>query len=929
MKRKTKYLITTVVIIILFLISSFSSIIDFITDYKWFQELGYTDTFLTKLVTQLKIGIPAFLALFILILFYLIRVKKGYYKNAGIIPDKKGERGFNTFIGLASAFISFFISSIFASNLWFSILQYINSTDFKVKDPIFNNDLSFYIFKLPLIKEIMNLLLVLVFLFIIITAVFYLVLLAIRRPANQTGDNVFDFQEFTNGKQIDLSKIFNKKLLKRAITQIGIAGLLIFLIIAINYYLSSYDLLYSTRGEVFGASYTDVHITLWQYRIMAVGALISGIAFVIGVLRRNMKVTLVGPILLIVIAILGGLAGAAVEKYVVEPDQISKELPYLTHNIEYTQKAYGLDNVIEENFPVEQNLTKEDILKNEETIKNIRINDYRPIQQVYYQLQGIRPYYRFYDVDVGRYNIDGEYTQVFLSARELDQERLDEQAKNWISLHLKYTHGYGMTLSPVNSVTTEGQPQLLVKDIPPKTNTDLRIERPEIYFGELTNNFVVLNTDEEEFDYPQGSDNEYTIYEGTAGIKLDGLNKLLFAIKQKDMKLLISPKITSDSRIVINRNIIDRVRKIAPFIDYSLDPYLVANQVDGKLYWIIEGFTNSSRYPYSEPYGSGSVNYIRNSVKVVIDAYNGDVNYYIVDENDPIIMTYSKIFPDLLKSKEEIPEGIREHLRYSHELFDIQSDIYRIYHMNNPQVFFVKEDSWDIAKEKYMEETLEVESNYVMFNLPNEEGAEFLLTKPYTPKNKDNITALFVAKNDAENYGELVLYKFPKNKTVRGPMQIEAKIDQDSVISPQLSLWDQKGSAVLRGNLIVIPIEDSLIYVEPIYLKADNENSLPEVKRVIVAYQDRIVMEETLEEALSKIFGEVDQEEDDNGVVDEIDPGDLDDSMKDLIKRASELLQQANNASQNGQWAEYGNYLKQLEDTLNQLNNKYSDDIED
>lgn len=775
----------------------------------------------------------------------------------------------------------------------------------------------------------MNLLLVLVFLFIITTVIFYLILLTFRRAINQNGDNVFDFQEFTSGKQIDISKIFNKKLFKRAIAQLGIAGLLIFLIIAINYYLRTYDLLYSIRGRVTGASYTDVHVTLWQYRVMAIGAILSGIAFIIGILRKNMKTILIGPVLLIAITLIGSVTGAIVEKYIVEPDQISKELPYLTHNIEFTQKAYGLDNVIEEDFLVEQNLTKEDILKNEETIKNIRINDYRPLQQVYLQLQGIKPYYRFYDVDVGRYTIDGEYTQVFLSARELDQDRLDQEGKNWISLHLKYTHGYGFALSPVNSITSEGQPQLLVKNIPPTTNTDLKIERPEIYFGELTNNFVVLNTEEEEFDYPQGSDNEYTTYEGTAGIKLTGINKLLFAIKQGDMNLLISPKVTSDSRIVFNRNINERVSKIAPFIDYSSDPYLVANQIDGKLYWIIEGFTNSTRYPYSQPYGEVKTNYIRNSVKIVIDAYNGDVDYYIVDEDDPIIMTYQKIFPNLFQSQEDIPEGLIEHIRYPHELFDIQSQIYRTYHMNNPQVFFVKEDSWDIANEKYMGETLETESNYVMFSLPNGENdgkAEFLITKPYTPKDKDNVIGLFVARNDIENYGELVLYRFPKNKNVLGPMQIEAKIDQDSIISPQLSLWDQKGSTVLRGNLITIPIEDSLLYVEPIYLMAGNENSLPEVKRVIVAYENKIVMEQNLDDALSKIFGEVDQEEDENDVIDEVDDNNLDDSTKELIRKANELFQQATQASQNGQWSEYGLYIEDLENILNQLNNYYTDD---
>lgn len=920
LKGKGKYFMIVAILIIIFVISSFSGIINFITDYKWFSELGYTKTFLTKLRTQLMIGIPSFLIIFFLTLFYLIAIKKKYYKDSYIIPEKKGEKRLNVILGIVSAFISFFISTSFAGNLWFKILQFTNSTDFNVKDPIFNNDLSLYIFKLPLLKEVISLILLLLFIFAIVTVAFYALLFVIRRP-NKEGSNVFDFEELTNKKEFDINKLFNKKLLNKILTQVAIIGFLVFIIIAVNNIFNSYELLYSTRGKVHGASYTDIHVTLWVYRIMAVAAVVSGIGFLVGVLKKNKKLALFGPILLISISILGNIGASIVENYIVKPDQISKEEKYLKHNIEFTQRAYGLKDVTIRDFPVNQDLTKEDLLENEETIKNIRINDYRPTKQVYYQLQGIRQYYTFNDIDVDRYNINDKYTQVFLSARELDKTRLDEQAKNWINLHLKYTHGYGLALSPVNSVTEEGQPELLVKNIPPTTDTNLKINRPEIYFGEMTNDFVVVNTDEKEFDYPQGSNNKSTIYEGSAGIELDGLNKLLFAIKQRDLKLLISGNINSDSRIVLYRNIKERVRKIAPFIDYSGDPYLVLNQQNGKLYWIMDGFTLSSKYPYSEPYKDTSINYIRNSVKVVIDAYNGDANYYVFDEKDPIVSTYSKIFSDLFKTKDQMPEGLKNHVRYPTELFNIQSDIYRAYHMDNPEVFFSREDYWTIANEKYMEETQKVEPNYVMFKLPEEEKAEFLLTIPYTPDGKDNMTALFVARNDKENYGNLVLYKFPKNKNIPGPMLIESQIDQDSEISPQLSLWDQKGSNVLRGNLLVIPIQNSLLYVEPIYLKASNENSLPQVKRVIVSYNDKIVMEKNLDTALSKLFGTVDTGKDDDGIVDEVDTDKIEGDIKDIIDKANDLFNKAKEASQEGNWAEYGNYIEQLEKALNQLNN--------
>lgn len=919
MKKRYKFTLAIVAIVIFTFLSSFNKIINFATDYMWFKELGYTKTFLTKLMTQLKIGIPAFFIFFLLIMLYVITLKKGYYREVHIIPEKKGEKKLNFLLVLLSAVVSLFVSSSIAGNLWFDILQYINAVKFNTNDPIFGNDISFYVFKLPLITEILNIILFLAFVLIIITVLLYLILFIIRRP-NEDGPIYFDGR--VNSQ--DFYGLIRGRLLNQLLIKVGIIGLVFFLIIGVNYIIRSYGLLYSARGKVFGAGYTDIHVSLWVYRLMAIIAVLSSVGVLFGAVRKNIKLALTGPVVLIAVSILGNIAAGAVEKFIVEPDQISKESKYLEYNIEYTQKAYGLDKVELRDFVVEQNLTKEDLLENEETIKNIRINDYRPIKQVYFQLQGIRPYYRFNDIDIDRYNINGEYTQVFLSARELDQDKLDNQAKTWINLYLKYTHGYGFTMSPVNTVTKEGQPVLLVKDIPPVTDTDIKIERPEIYFGELTNNYIIVNTDENEFDYPQGEDNKETIYKGTAGIKLGGLNKLLFAIKEKSLKLLISNNINPDSRIVLYRNINERIRKIAPFIQYDSDPYLVVNQEDGKLYWIIDGYTLSTRYPYSQPYKDSNVNYIRNPVKVVVDAYNGDTKFYIVDELEPIIMTYKNIFPDLFLSIDDMPNGIREHIRYPRDLFDIQAEIYRIYHMNNPEVFFAREDYWAIAKEKYMEQIQNVESNYVMFKLPEEERTEFLLAVPYTPNNKNNMTALFIARNDGDNYGELVLYKFPKNENIPGPMMIESRIDQDSNISPQLTLWSQKGSNVLRGNVLVIPIENSLLYIEPIYLKADNENSLPEMKRVVVAYQDKIVMEETLDEALSRIFGDIRQEVDDDNIVDDVETDIMEGDIEELIKNANDVFNKAKEASQNGDWAKYGEYINQLEDILNQLNTTFT-----
>lgn len=921
LKLRSRFAIVMTILFVVIIIGSFSNIVDFVTDYQWFNELGYTKTFFTQLKNQFLIGVPTFLAVFLLINFYILSVKKSYYKLGNIAVDKKKERKLNTVLGLLSAVISFFMASIVSNRLWLEILQFKNSTDFNVTDPIFNKEVSFYVFKLPLLSEIISLMNLLLFVLIIVTVIFYLIMLTIRRPLKEEF-SIFEDQDFTNVKNMykDLtSKIFNV-----ALVQISVIGLIMFILLGANYILKSYYLLYSPRGIVYGAGYTDIKITLWVYRLMAVAAIISALGFLYGALKKKVKIALAGPILLIAVSIIGNIASGVVQKYIVEPDEVSKEEQYLKYNIEFTQKAYGIDNVEEREFPVSQTLTKEDIKENEETIKNIRINDYLPINQVYNQLQGIRPYYRFTDVDIDRYFVNGEYKQVFLSARELDQQKLSGQAQTWINKRLRYTHGYGVTASAVNETTPEGQPQMLIKNIPPITNTDLKIERPEIYFGEIANEYIIVNTDEKEFDYPKGDDNVDSLYNGTAGIQLNGLNKLLYAIKNGDFKLFISRNINSNSRIIMYRNINERVKKLAPFLHYDEDAYIVMNQEDGKLYWIIDGYTTSDRYPYSQPYNQTGANYVRNSVKVVVDAYNGNTRFYVVDEKDPLIMTYGKVFEDLFTSIDQMPNDLREHIRYSQDMFDIQAQIYRTYHIDNPRVLYNREDIWDIANEKYMTEILEVESNYLMFKLPEEKKAEFLITVPYTPANRSNMISLLVGRNDGGNYGELIIYKFPKSETIDGPMLVESRIDQDSEISPQLTLWSQRGSNVLRGNLLVIPIEDSLLYVEPVYLQADNENSLPEMKRVIVAYKNKIVMEETLDLALSKIFGEfITEETEDEGknesedILEDISIENKD--TEQLIKRANELFINAKEASQNGDWAKYGEYINQLEEVLQKL----------
>ena len=924
MKNRSRFFIIGLIIILFIIINSFGSVIKFSTDFKWFNEIGYTETFLTKIKAQFSIGIPLFIVLTLLLIVYLSNLKKKFYKESEIIDtqyDKKIKFGFY----IISALVSFMLTVNIVSTLWFKILQYINAEKFNVVDPIFGHDIGFYIFKLPLINTLVSFIINILFLLIVVTVLFY-GYLALKKSIKSVSGQFEDMSQFNPSQIFDFNTLLNKKFITQIINHLSLIGSLVFIFLGVKFFLRCYDLLYSQLGRVFGAGYTDILITLNVYRVLSIGCVIAAITFFIGARKRDLKFALVMPATLIIISMLGtGLSGV-VEKFVVEPDQLSKETKYMEYSINSTQDAYGLKNVNKIIFPADNNLTREDLEKNKEVIDNIKINDQEPLIQVYNQLQGIRPYYTFNDVDVDRYTIDGDYKQVFLSARELDQGKLNDQAKTWVNQYLKYTHGYGVTLSPVNKVTVQGQPEMIVKNIPPTTTTDLKITRPEIYFGEKTNEYVILNTDEKEFDYPSGSDNEETLYEGKAGIKLSLMNKILFSIREGSYKLLISNNINKDSKIVINRNILQRVYEIAPFIYYDQNAYLVINQEDGKLYWIIEGFTASERYPYAQPTDNFiegmKANYMRNSVKVVIDAYDGTTDFYISDESDPIINTYSKIFTDLFKPMSDMPKGIRDHVRYSQSYFNVQSDMYRLYHIENPTVFFGREDYWDISKEKYMENgEISVESNYVMFKLPKEENVEFLLTTQYSPQNKDNMIALLAARNDGDKYGELILYEFPKTKTIPGPNMIETKIDQDTVISSQLTLWSQRGSSVLRGNTLVIPIENSLLYVEPIYLKSDTESNFPEMKMVVASFNDEIVMETTLEKALARIFGEAE-----NAVEEPTKPtGPTDNqyennTVNELIKQANDIYIKANEASKNGDWTAYGERLKQLENILKQLN---------
>lgn len=952
-KEKKKRTGLRVIIAIVIILGLFLSLIGFITDFMWFRELGYVSVFFTKLFTQIKIGVPTFVVVTFLAYIYLKFLKRGYFiKVSSDEPVNHGRLNLISW-GLAAAYGA--ITTFFTvTKLWFDFLQFINSTSFGKKDPLFDMDISFYAFKLDFIEEVNQIVLVLLIAFAVLTVIYYSILLTVRTPKifeekaqavdeeeeqsqAQGGAGIgFDnlngmFGKFTEAftgkagggfkRPSRTHRSFDNQNLKMLVSiaekQLIIVGVLFFLMVGVNFFLKQYDLLFGSTGAVHGAGFTDVNITLWMYRIIMVLAVFAAVGFAVGISRRHIKPAVVAPIIMIIIGVAGTGAALVVQNLVVTPDEINKESRYLERNIEYTQTAYGLNDVNKKEFAASNDLTGEDISNNDETISNIRINDYEPAKTFYNQTQSIKQYYSFNDVNVDRYNINGEYTQTFLSAREIDENSIND---TWLNKHLKYTHGYGITLSRVDKITASGQPDMLIGGIPPVSDVDeIKITRPEIYYGELTNNYVLTNTSEEEFDYPDGNENKYTTYEGDAGIKLNPLNRFMFAVKERSLKLLVSGNVKSSSKILINRNIKERVKQIMPYLEYDKSPYMVT--VDGKLYWIIDAYTYTNRYPYSEPFSDTSdTNYIRNSVKVVIDAYNGTTDYYIVDDTDPIAQNFKKIYPDLFKDIKDMPEGIKAHIRYPSTLLNIQAQVYQRYHMNDVKVFYQNEDLWQISSEIYGTEEQTMSPNYYIMKLPGEDSAEFVNSIPFTPKDKKNLMGLFVARNDGGNYGELILYQMPKSQTVYGPMQIEAQIDQNTEISKEFSLWNSSGSKYSRGNMFVVPIEDSLLYIEPVYLEATN-SSIPEVKRVIVVYGDNIAYEATLAEALNSMFGEGSAyEREDSGNTDTTSGGNGDElSQTEIIKRAQDAFDNAQNAQKNGDWAKYGEYLNELDKYLNML----------
>jgi len=625
------------------------------------------------------------------------------------------------------------------------------------------------------------------------------------------------------------------------------------------------------------------------------------------------------------LVMLGGEGYASLlQRFAVTPNEQVRETPFMEYNIAATREAFALDRVEERELPGEATLTREHIEANRATLDNVRLWDHQPLLETFGQIQEIRTYYDFVSVDNDRYQINGQSRQVMLSARELNPAALPN--RTWVNERLVFTHGHGLTLGPVNQVTSEGLPVLFVRDLPPVTTVDLDIREPSIYFGELANDYVIVRTDAQEFHYPKGEDNVYSQYAGTGGVPLSSfLTKLLFAARFRSYQILLSDDITAESRLMFDRQIRRRVQKIAPFLVLDNDPYPVIS--DGRIFWIQDAYTVTDRYPYAT--SSGRVNYIRNSVKVTIDAYQGTVSFYAAEPSDPIAQTLAKIFPGLLKPMTDMPEDLRRHVRYPEDIFQIQATVYSTYHMNNPAVFYNKEDQWEAPAVDSGGESRRMEPYYTMMKIPGEQSAEFIQMLPFTPRRRDNLASWMVARSDGEHYGKLQVFQFPKQTLVFGPQQVVARINQDQVISPQIALWSQQGSQVIQGTLMVIPIEESLIYVRPLYLRAQ-AGRIPELTRVIVAYQNRIVMEPTLDLAIARLFGQ--SERAPAGAKPSTPatlgtppapgtppPGHDAAAWERMATEARDTYQRALEAQRAGEWAKYGEEIKRLGELLERM----------
>jgi uncharacterized membrane protein (UPF0182 family) len=839
--KKGSLIVAAVVIAIVVLFFVFSR---FFVDLLWFSSLGFRAVFTTTWLTMLAVFVIASVvsaAILLLNGFIAAKTTPGARhrpQNFRIIG--RSAQGLPEIIELSFeklpwrliiagvALVAGLLIGLAQTANWDLFLKWLNAAPFGRAEPLFGKDVGFFVFSLPVYELFRDWALLIIFLSAASAAAIYLL----------RGDIIYQ-------------QAGAPTLSAAAIRHLSALLAIFFLVKAAGYILQRYDLLTSNNGIVFGAAYTDVHLRLPLLTALAVAAVIAAALCAYNIGLAGIRLPIAAVVLVFAISIVQMIVPGAFQSYWVKPDELRLESRYIASNIEFTRYGFGLDHITSAPFPAKGKLTPEVIAANQATIQNIRWWDPRPLTDTYRQLQEIRLYYDFHDIDVDRYVIDGSYRQVLLSARELNQSKLPADAQTWINQRFKFTHGNGIAMNPVNRFDDEGLPVFFVKDIPPEAPPELKIDRPEIYFGEETRNYVVVGGDTKEFDYAKGQENVYNVYAGRDGVSLGSLwRRALFAWAFGDFKLLISDNVTGSSKILFRRLIQERIRRIAPFLRLDRDPYLVVN--NGRLVWLQDAYTVSDALPYSQVSEPGGINYIRNSVKIAVDAYDGNPVFYIADPKDPIVLTYQRIFPSLFQPMETMPDALRKHIRYPEDLFIIQAHVYGTYHMKDPEVFYNKEDLWNFPRETHKGQTGTMQPYYTIMKLPGEAREEFILMVPMVPNNRDNMIAWLAARCDGPNYGKVIEFAFSKEKLIYGPAQIEARIDQDTTISQQLSLWNQTGSRVIRGNLLVIPINDSLLYVEPLYLSAESRQ-LPELKRLIASTGDRVVMAQDVDSLLAAL----------------------------------------------------------------------------
>ncbi len=898
------------------------------TDYLWFtHDVGYPQVFGRILGAKFLLFLTVSVGFFVYALINLIvanrvvgAVEEPAFALRGgrIVRITRAVRVGTFWLLMLGVLVFSLFVGLTAVGAWNDYLLFRNAQLFGVRDPLFGRDVGFYVFRLPFLSFVSGLTLFGTLLVLLGVGSFYY----FNRALGWLG-GMPTFLPSVKPHLLILSTLF---------------------VLAFAWYLwlARYDLVFSDHDQFFGAGYTDVHATLPILNITVFGLI--GVALLcLMSLRRGAGLLL--PIGGFGVVMLFWMAASiiyppAVQRFIVVPNQLGRERPYIQRHLEFTRRAYQLDRVAVRVMNVREELTEADLRGAQGSLENLRLWDFRPLSQVYNSLQALKPYYRFVDIDVDRYSIGGRVRQVLLSVRELNLEGLPPEAQRWQNMHLLYTHGYGLVLNPVNEATAEGQPVLLIRDLPPVTPPDIPLQNPAIYFGENTTQYAIVRSRQKELDYPlltgSGSEeNVYTTYAGDGGVPIGSLfTRLMFALRLGSNNLLLSDDLTAESRLLFRRSIAERVQTLFPFLLWDEDAYpVIAN---GEIIWMCDGYTYSRHYPYSKPvilrhHAPRRLNYMRNAVKVTVHAYTGEVKAYIVDESDPIIRAYARAFPGLFQPMQAMPDEIKAHIRYPLDMFSVQAKLLELYHTTDARIFFNKEDAWQIAREVLTgREPQPMLPYYVIMQPPGEKEPRYILTLPFTPLNRDNLVGWLAAHCDPDRYGEIILYRFPKERLVYGPAQIEARINQHPEISIQLNLWNQQGSQVFRGNLLVIPLGNAMLYFEPIYLRAAYEAAIPELKKVILASGSRVVMTDTVEEGLRQLLSEAKPSPGVLPAPTQPAPGvprptpvpvaaTTSTDLKTLARQANRVYREAQDALKAGDWATYGAKMKQLEQLLRQM----------